>query len=156
MLQIQRNENLGNAIIKGARFELNAQILSHLDFHAVTNFTQGTQLISNIPLSHIPPTFGRTSLEYHKKDWSIEGFILFSGVKNIDDYGPGITDNPQEALLNGTPSWWTLNIESHFKIYKDIYAQAGITNLFDMHYKTFSSGISAPGRGAFITLQATF
>lgn len=153
---IQRNENIGNAIIKGARFNLNAQILPHLDFHGVVNFTQGTHLLSNNPLSHIPPTFGRTSLEYYKKDWSIEGFILFNGVKNIEDYGPGITDNPQEALLTGTPSWWTLNIESHFEIYKNIHAQVGLTNLFDMHYKTFSSGISAPGRGAFIALHATF
>jgi len=152
---IQRNENLGNAIIKGARFEINAQILKNLNFHGVANFTKGTRLISQAPISHIPPMFGRTSIEFYKKDWSIEGFVLFNGVKNIEDYGPGGTDNPQEALLAGTPSWWTLNIESHFEIYKNIRAQVGLTNLLDMHYKTFSSGISAPGRGAFIAIHAT-
>ena len=152
---IQRNENVGNAMIKGARLEIKAQVSRHLDFHGVANFTKGRRFTSRTPISHIPPVFGRTSLEYQKKEWSIEVYVLFNGAKNMEDYGPGATDNPQEALISGTPSWWTFNIESHVEIYKNIHAQVGLTNLLDMHYKTFSSGISAPGRGAFIAIHAS-
>ncbi len=153
---IQRNENVGNAIIRGARFEIDAAISTNLDFHTIINFTKGSSLLSDNPISHIPPTFGRSSIGYSKDIWSLQGFILFSGAKSIDDYGSGNTDNPDEALSVGTPSWWTLNIESRFEIHKNIHAQLGLSNLLDLHYKTFSSGISAPGRGVFIALNATF
>jgi len=32
----------------------------------------------------------------------------------------------------------------------------GLSNILDMHYKSFASGISAPGRGAYIALHAIF
>jgi hemoglobin/transferrin/lactoferrin receptor protein len=155
--RIQRNENSGNAIIRGATFEVNYPILENMNFKSSMNFTKGYLLDSNnSPLAHIPPTFGKTSLEYSNKKWSLEAYALYCGAKNIDDYGPGSTDNIQEALETGTPSWWTLNLESHILINEHLHAQLGVSNIFDLHYKSFASGISAPGRGAYITLHAIF
>ena len=62
----------------------------------------------------------------------------------------------QEALGHGTPSWWTLNLESHILMNANLNLQLGVSNIFDLHYKSFASGISAPGRGAYLTLHATF
>lgn len=155
--RIQRNENAGNAIIRGSTFEVNYPILENMNFKSSLNFTKGYLLDSNNPpLAHIPPTFGKTSLEYSNKNWSLEAYALYGGAKNIDDYGPGSTDNIQEALENGTPSWWTLNLESHISFNEHLHAQLGVSNIFDLHYKSFASGISAPGRGAYITLHAIF
>ncbi len=155
--RVQRNENSGNAIIRGSTFEVNYPIMENMNFKSSLNFTKGYLLASdNPPLAHIPPTFGKTSLEYSNKNWSLEAYALYSGEKNIDDYGPGSTDNIQEALENGTPSWWTLNLESHIIFNEHLDAQLGVSNIFDLHYKSFASGISAPGRGAYITLHAIF
>ena len=153
---IQRNQNSGNAIIRGARLEVNAPLMENMNFKSLINFTKGYILNSNIPVAHIPPTFGRTSLEYSHQNWSLEAYALYSGAKHIDDYGPGSTDNAQEALEDGTPSWWTLNVESHIIFNDHIHAQLGLSNILDMHYKSFASGISAPGRGAYIALHAIF
>ena len=153
--RIQRNENSGNAIIRGSTFEVSYPIMENMNFKSSLNFTKGFSLESyNPPLAHIPPTFGKTSLEYSHKNWSLEAYALYCGPKNIDDYGPGSTDNIQEALGDGTPSWWTLNLESHILINAHIHAQLGVSNIFDLHYKSFASGISAPGRGAYLTLHA--
>lgn len=155
--RVQRNENSGNAIIRGSTFEVNYPIMENINFKSSLNFTKGYLLASdNPPLAHMPPTFGKTSLEYSNKNWSLEAYALYSGEKNIDDYGPGSTDNIQEALENGTPSWWTLNLESHIIFNEHLHAQLGVSNIFDLHYKSFASGISAPGRGAYITLHAIF
>ena len=155
--RVQRNENSGNAIIRGSTFEVNYPIMENMNFKSSLNFTKGYLLASdNPPLAHIPPTFGKTSLQYSNKNWSLEAYALYSGEKNIDDYGPGSTDNIQEALENGTPSWWTLNLESHIIFNEHLHAQLGVSNIFDLHYKSFASGISAPGRGAYITLHAIF
>jgi hemoglobin/transferrin/lactoferrin receptor protein len=130
--------------------------MENMNFKSLINFTKGYILNSNIPVAHIPPTFGRTSLEYSQQNWSLEAYALYSGAKHIDDYGPGSTDNAQEALEDGTPSWWTLNVESHIIFNDHIHAQLGLSNILDMHYKSFASGISAPGRGAYIALHAIF
>ena len=37
-----------------------------------------------------------------------------------------------------------------------LLAQVGLENILDVHYKTYSSGISAPGRNLILTLQASF
>jgi hemoglobin/transferrin/lactoferrin receptor protein len=153
---IQRNENSGNAIIRGARIEVYAPIMENMNFSSLINFTKGYILTSNSPVAHIPPTFGRTALEYSQKKWSIEAYVLYNGAKHIDDYGSGSTDNVQEALEDGTPSWWTLNLESHIIFNDHLHAQFGLSNILDMHYKSFASGISAPGRGAYIALHAIF
>jgi hemoglobin/transferrin/lactoferrin receptor protein len=153
---IQMNKNMGNAIIRGARFDFTTQVFPNTIFKSTVNLNKGTIITSDSPLAHIPPTFGRSSLEYSKQKWSIETFVLYSGKKNIDSYGPGSTDNPQETLSDGNPSWWTLNIESHLEFHENIHAQFGVSNILDMHYKSFSSAISAPGRGVYIALHATF
>ena len=155
--RIQRNENSGNAIIRGSTFEVSYPILDHMNFKTSLNFTKGFSLESNNPpLAHIPPTFGKTSLAYSKNKWSLEAFALYSGAKTIEDYGPGSTDNIQEALGHGTPSWWTLNLESQILFNAHLHVQLGVSNIFDLHYKSFASGISAPGRGAYLTLHAIF
>ncbi|MAU76460.1 MAG: hypothetical protein CL831_06245 [Crocinitomicaceae bacterium] len=155
--RIQRNENSGNAIIRGSTFEVSYPILDHMNFKTSLNFTKGFSLESNNPpLAHIPPTFGKTSLAYSKNKWSLEAFALYSGAKQIEDYGPGSTDNIQEALGHGTPSWWTLNLESQILFNAHLHVQLGVSNIFDLHYKSFASGISAPGRGAYLTLHAIF
>jgi hemoglobin/transferrin/lactoferrin receptor protein len=154
--RIQRNENSGNAVIRGSKFEVSYPITENLNFKSSINFTKGYILTSDIPLAHIPPTFGKTSLEYSNKSWSLEAYALYCGAKHIEDYGPGSTDNIQEALENGTPSWWTLNLESHILFNDHLHVQLGLSNILDMHYKSFASGISAPGRGAYIALHAIF
>ncbi|PCJ80364.1 MAG: hypothetical protein COA49_09005 [Bacteroidetes bacterium] len=153
---IQKNKNMGTATIRGARFQFAAPIVHRMMFNTIVNFNKGSILTSGSPLAHIPPTFGRSSIEYKAKKWSLESFVLFSGMKKIQDYGPGSTDNPQETLVDGNPSWWTLNIESHLEFHDYLHAQIGISNILDMHYKSFSSAISSPGRSIYIALHATF
>ena len=160
MVRVQRNENIGNAFVRGARIEVKSQISPSTVFFGTLNFTRGSILETGAPISHISPTFGRLSLNKQfksdKESWAIEAFALFNSAKDLDQYGPGSTDNPQEALSTGTPAWWTLNLESHFEISDNMHAQIGLSNLLDVHYKSFSSGISAPGRGVYFAVHANF
>ena len=160
MVRVQRNENIGNAFVRGARIEMKSQISPSTVFFGTVNFTRGSILETGAPISHISPTFGRLSLNKQlksdKESWAIEAFALFNSAKDLDQYGPGSTDNPQEALSTGTPAWWTLNLESHFEISDNMHAQIGLSNLLDVHYKSFSSGISAPGRGVYFAVHANF
>ena len=105
-------------------------------------------------MGHIPPVFGRvgTSVDYKKITGAV--FSNFNGKKDWNLYSPTGVDNEQEAVLNvGTPSWYTINMSLLYRFNEKIYVKLGVNNLFDTYYKTFASGISAPGRNMIAELK---
>ena len=65
-------------------------------------------------------------------------------------------DNEDEAITDeGFPAWYTINLRSHYRISEHLEVQLSIENLLDRFYKTFASGIGAPGRNFILTLRAT-
>ena len=62
-------------------------------------------------------------------------------------------DNDDLGTDEGYPSWWTLNTSAQYKVNDNLKIQFGIENILDQHYRTFASGISAPGRNFIISLK---
>ncbi len=153
---VETNVNLENAFVYGVRCEIRSQLTSHLNFNGVVNYTAGHTIIGGSPLSHIPPLFGRVGFMYDKGKYSITAYSLFNGAKDVNLYGNETTDNLAEALPNGTPAWWTLNLNASCDLNENFHIQGGVQNILDVHYKPFASGISAPGRGFFIAINVNF
>jgi hemoglobin/transferrin/lactoferrin receptor protein len=67
-------------------------------------------------------------------------------------------DNFQYANSNGLPAWYTLNGQMGCFVdsKKRIHLNAGIENILDINYRTFSSGISAPGRNFKLGISVKF
>ena len=91
-----------------------------------------------------------------KNKFTFSVFSLFNGVKNQTDFGPGNVDNPFEATDNGFPSWYTFNARISLTINSKLNLAISLNNIFDVHYKTFASGISAPGRNLGVTLRLVY
>jgi len=51
------------------------------------------------------------------------------------------------------PAWFTLNLRANYKIHMYLSLQGGIDNVFDTQYRTFASGINAPGRNFIAALR---
>ena len=56
----------------------------------------------------------------------------------------------------GTPAWYTLNMSAMYRFSEEFTVQLALENILDSHYKTFASGLSAPGRNFILTLRAKF
>ena len=56
----------------------------------------------------------------------------------------------------GTPSWNRFDFRLTYDINTKTKVGTDIHNLFDVHYKEFASGISAPGRSLRLRLQYRF
>jgi len=54
------------------------------------------------------------------------------------------------------PAWYTLNLKTAYQLNKHFNIQLAMENIFDVHYRTFASGISAPGRNFIIALRGNF
>lgn len=70
------------------------------------------------------------------------------------------TDNISFAkTTNGlpfVPCWYTLNFKAAYYVNNYVSVNAGIENITDQLYRTYSSGISAPGRNFIISVRAKF
>ena len=95
-------------------------------------------------------------MNYINNDLTIRAVYKFSDSKDPSEYSlggeDGLDETPyiigQDGLKNflGTPSWSDFSIFASKKISSNSTLRLGITNFFDIHYRTFASGISAPGR----------
>ena len=146
------NQNEESGLAYGFNHALAISVKSFQLQYAL-NYTKGF-ITSNLnPIGHIPPLTGNIYLKYDKRKYSFSLFSFFNGTKKIDDFGTGNVDNPLEATPEGYPSWYTLNAKFSLKINTQIKLAMSVNNLLDVHYKTFASGISAPGRNYCLTLK---
>ena len=118
------------------------------------NFTKPSGLV--VPLDHIPPVFGKTSLRYIANRFSAEVWSMYNGWKKIKDYNPDGEDNGQYATPDGMPAWVTFNVRAQYSISKIIQLQLALENIADRNYRQFASGFSAPGRNLVVALRANF
>jgi hemoglobin/transferrin/lactoferrin receptor protein len=107
------------------------------------------------PLDHIPPFYGRVFAGWQGRGIDAEFFCLFNAEKPITKFNMNGEDNPQYALPSGSPAWYTLNARIAYQISRQIRIQAALENIFDVNYRTFSSGLSGPGRNFSATLRWT-
>ena len=107
-------------------------------------------------MDHIPPLYGKSQLNWAKNKHSFGLFVLYNAWKKDEKYGSGSSDNLDEATIDGSPSWWTLNLFFSANIGAKLIAQVNLENILDVHYKTFSSGISAPGKNLILSLKSEF
>ncbi len=143
----QQNKQL--ASIYGSSLELNYVLNQNLKFDASIVVTNGRIIAdSTMPLDHIPPVYGRIGLNYQYKKIAAQIWTVFNGNKSAKDYYLNGEDNFQYATASGLPAWYTINVQLTWfpDKKKKIRLSSGIENCLDKNYRTFGSGISAPGR----------
>lgn len=153
--KVTASQNKRRATVQGFTFGALVRLTNSLTFSGSVNGTAGRIIDDkNTPLDHVPPTYGRASLMYRSPRFQVEVFSLFSGWKRIADYNPDGEDNAQYATPDGMPGWATANVRGSVRLSRILTAQLAIENLLDRNYRTFASGISAPGRTLMITVRA--
>lgn len=155
MSRVQTSVNAGKAYIYGGNFTLYAEITKNVVLANTFNYTYGRIKTdsSDYPLDHIPPAFGRSSVNVKVKRFRGEFFVLYNGWKRIKNYNLVGEDNIAQATADGMPSWYTLNIRTAVEVNRYLQLQLSVENLLDRNYRIFASGISAPGRNFLVTLR---
>jgi hemoglobin/transferrin/lactoferrin receptor protein len=158
-VKVFANQNVNKAFVYGFNASVSAAFLNHFNLSSTINYTHGRlKPLGNqrIPLDHIPPLYGKTSLNYNNQKLNFDLYALYNGWKKIEEYNPSGEDNAQYATKDGTPSWLTLNLKSSVVLNKYFSLQAGVENILDCNYRYFASGFSAPGRNYILALICFF
>ncbi|MDO6743128.1 TonB-dependent receptor [Tenacibaculum soleae] len=166
---IVANVNKGTAYITGATVSYQGKLFANWSTSGFLTYTKGKAYDTNLPMSSIPPLFGRFELNYSKNKFEGGANLVFNAKKDITDYNldEGIDNHQQTPIINetaikdidtyyGTPSWMTVGLYAKYIVNDNISVQTQFTNLFDEHYKEFASGVSAAGRNISVSLVTNF
>lgn len=153
--RVLASQNKRSAYIYGFSSVFRTILLENLRMKVAMNYTYGRYKTdsSDVPMDHIPPFQIRLGLEYAHGNFATDFFANYNGWKRLKDYYLKGEDNEQYATPEGMPAWFTLNWRVAYKLTGNISLQAGIDNILDVQYRTFASGINAPGRNCFITVK---
>ncbi len=155
MSQVYANQNKKEAFLYGFSSNLKTQLSRDFLFTFNMSYTYGRikNKGANLPLDHIPPLLSRASLAYSNKKFSSDFFVNYNGWKRLKDYYLNGEDNEQYATAEGMPAWLTLNLRGSYELNAHLSLQAGVDNILDTQYRSFASGINAPGRNLFASLR---
>ncbi len=146
--------NTGKAIVYGIQGSLLAQVTRSFSILSNLTYTFGQDKTNDVPLDHIPPTYGMTSFRLEVKKFKGDFYVMYNGWKRISQYNPYGEDNQQYATVWGMPSWYTLNLKLSYQIEKHVNVELGMENILDENYRKFASGINSPGRNIIVALRA--
>lgn len=151
--------NKNKAFLWGSGLNISAQAGKYFSFSGSVQYSFGRIIREpkNYPLDHIPPVYGRLGIQATKNKWNGEFYWLFNGRKDSSQYNLKGEDNQlysADPVRGFTPGWSTLNLRITLKINYLISAQVAMENILDKYYRTFASGMGAPGRNLVISLRA--
>lgn len=163
--KIYANRNYQRAYVVGASTSLTYKFLHGFTADATATYTYGNILKSAhndaMPLDHVAPLYGRVGLRWQglRQDrLTVDFYSLFNGSKPLSRYNLNGEDNIVYATTlgdkgQGLPAWYTLNLRATYKLCPKASLQLSCDNLLDTEYRTFASGINAPGRNIMTTLR---
>lgn len=152
------NQNKGKAFITGVSTNVTVVIIGQLQFNGGFNYTLG-KVVENgnqTPLDHVSPYFGKLGFSFTQQALNIEAYVLYNGKKALKDYSSSGEDNLVYAPATGMPAWETYNFKAGYTVMKGGTLYAGVENILDTQYRTFSSGINAPGRNMYAGIKYNF
>ncbi|PSL05059.1 TonB-dependent receptor [Cecembia rubra] len=165
--ELSRVLSLQNAAfveIIGIQAALEVKFDKNWTFSSKLNIQKGTEepeYGTRSPSRHAPPTFGVSRLEYKNSKLRVQLFSEYAGGFRFDQLPLEERGKPELYAIdeNGrpySPSWVTLNLVSKYQINNLFFLSAGFENITDVRYRTYSSGVAAPGRNFTLSLTANF
>ncbi|QLG47251.1 TonB-dependent receptor [Costertonia aggregata] len=161
---VQAIQNAAKAYVYGFEFGLEAFLSDQLSLLSNLTFTQGIEEEddgTDSPGRHVAPTFGDFHIIWKNQRLKADVFLNYNGEVSFDDlaFSERAKDFIYASDLNGnpfSPSWYTLNFRSQYEMGNGLKASLNVENITDQRYRTYSSGIVAPGLNLILGLGYSF
>ncbi|MEO0526875.1 MAG: TonB-dependent receptor, partial [Bacteroidota bacterium] len=161
---VQAIQNAAKAYVYGFEFGLEAFLSENLSITSNLTVTEGVEEDddgTDSAARHVAPTFGDFHILWKNQKLQADIFLNYNGEIPFDDLALSerSTDFQYDTDANGnpfSPSWYTLNFRSRYNITNELKASFSLENITDQRYRTYSSGISAPGINLILGLGYRF
>ncbi|MCC6601025.1 MAG: TonB-dependent receptor [Crocinitomicaceae bacterium] len=164
MSKVQAIQNAASATVFGAVVNIEIKLTDGFGIRSKYNFQHGTEELDDratSPLRHAAPPFGVSHLTYSTNKLTLDFYAAYSRGKNYNELPQEEQEKIYMYALDETnrpysPAWFTLNFKSMYRLSENFSISAGLENILDKRYRTYSSGIVAPGRNMVLSLRADF
>ncbi len=164
MRKVYAIQNAAFANVYGFHAGIEIKLAKGLGISSLYNYQKGIEEMNDGQENrsrHAAPAFGVSRLTYSYNKLRMQFYAMYAAKVAYEDL------NQEEQLkpviyakdTNGkpySPSWYTLNFKSMYEFADHFTISAGLENITDQRYRTYSSGLVAPGRNFVLALKATF
>ena len=157
---VQAIQNASKVWIYGFEAGLKISFSEYFKLHSQYSIVGGKEEDNGIevPVRHVSPSFGNTHLIWEMNKLKLNAYVDYNSELSFSQLAPSEIN---KAYLyakdkNGnpySPSWYTINFRSQYEISKYISVIATIENITNQRYRSYSSGIAAPGLNYIFTLK---
>lgn len=162
--QVQALQNAAQAEVYGFHIGVSMDFLRYWSAEFHYNWQDGIEKDEEqekLPARHVPPAFTSISVQWEKGKGILMLLGRFSDGFSNEDLAPSEQNKPHIYAVNGdglpfSPSWYTIDLKGSYALSNMISISGGIENITDQRYRTYSSGMVAPGRNFLATLRASF
>ncbi|GGD78390.1 TonB-dependent receptor [Maribacter cobaltidurans] len=161
---VQAIQNAAKAYVYGFEFGLDAYLTDQWSLSSNLTITEGIEEEedgTDSPARHAPPTFGDFHVRWKTEKISTDFFLNYNGEVSNDELA--LSERSKDYIYakdeNGdpfSPSWYTLNFRSQYTIANNLNATVSLENITNQRYRTYSSGIVAPGSNLILGIGYVF
>ncbi|WP_199913336.1 TonB-dependent receptor [Flagellimonas amoyensis] len=161
---VQAIQNAAKAYVYGFEFGLEAYFDEHWSLLSNLTLTEGTEEDdsgTDTSARHAAPTFGDVHLIWQSQKLKADVFVNYNGEISNDELT--LSERSKDYMYasdrNGnpySPSWYTLNLRSQYQISNALKATMALENMTNQRYRTYSSGIVAPGTNLILGVGYVF
>ena len=162
MSKVYAIQNAAYGTVYGFNAGVEIKLPSGFSLNSRYNYQIGTEEMDNGTTSrsrHAAPAFGVTRLNFQQDKLHMQIYALYSAEvsnANLNEeekvkpvlYAKDADGNPY------SPAWYTLNFKAMYQFLPNLAVTAGVENITDQRYRSYSSGLVAPGRNFVFSLRA--
>lgn len=164
MSKVEAIQNAAKAYVYGIQAGVEWKLPLNLAFSSRFNIMKGEEKFENgekIPLRHATPCFGITHLTYSHNHIKLDLYAAYNGEVSFENMPPSEISKVYMYAKDSdgnpySPSWYTLNLKSLYRINDNLILTAGVENLTNRRYKSYSSGIASAGINFIFAVKASF
>jgi hemoglobin/transferrin/lactoferrin receptor protein len=161
---VQAIQNAADARVYGFEAAVQINFCENLSLNSNYTIARGYEELDNgdkAPLRHAPPQFGNTHLVWKNNRLKMDAFARYSGQIRAENLAPSEANKPEIYPANRTgdlysPGWYTFNLATQYQLTDAWQVSASLENITDQRYRTYSSGIAAPGRNFIVAVKYSF
>ena len=151
--QVQAVQNAANAYIYGWEIGADFMLSPYLSFAVNYSYIKGTEEEDNGALSpgrHVAPSFGDLQLLYKNSRFKASILLNFNREISADQLAVSEQSKSYMYALDRfgnpySPSWHSLNFRSQYTLTNAVTTFLAWENITNQLYRTYASGLSAPG-----------
>ena len=153
--RVQALVNTGKAYIGGASVNMKVDFAKYFTLLSSITMMKGLDTEENLPLQHTTPAFGKTAITFRGNQFKIELNGEYQAARDFEDLAPSEQNKTHLYTTDGALGWSIMNFNISYQPNTFFQINGAVENIFDKHYRPYSSGISAPGRNFIFSLRVS-